>query len=153
MHASDREGSATAREREQGTSSRRLAAYNPFRFLRRVFMSVPRRRHADRVSASATFIGAGSTFTGNIVCEGDLVVAGRVNGDGEIRGTLTLSEGGTWEGKIQAANAIVAGEVNGTLAISEKLEIRRSARIRGAVTARMIAVAQGALIDGEMSVT
>lgn len=116
-------------------------------------MSVPRRRHADRISASPTFIGAGSTFTGNVSCEGDLVVGGRVNGDGDVRGALTLSEGGHWEGKIHATNAVVAGEITGTIAVSEKLEIRKSARIRGIVSARTIAVAQGAVIDGEMSVT
>ena len=36
----------------------------------------PRRRLADRVSTSPTFIGAGTTLTGNLDCSGDLVVAG-----------------------------------------------------------------------------
>ena len=116
-------------------------------------MSEPRRRHSDRVSASPTFIGAGSKFTGNLSCEGDLVVGGDVNGEGEVRGALTLSEGGHWEGKIQATNAVIAGEVTGTVSVSEKLEIRKTARLRGIVSARTIAVAQGAVIDGEMSVT
>lgn len=113
----------------------------------------PRRRHADRVSASPTFVGSGSKFTGNLECEGDLVIGGYVNGEGIVRGSLTLSEGGHWEGKIQATNAVIAGEVTGTVAISEKLEIRKTARIRGVVQARSIAVAQGAVIDGDMAVT
>jgi cytoskeletal protein CcmA (bactofilin family) len=113
----------------------------------------PRRRHADRLSVTPTFIGVGSKFTGNIECEGDLVVGGYINGDGAVRGALTLSEGGHWEGRIQTSNAVIAGEVTGTVSVSEKLEIRKSARIRGIVIARVIAVAQGALIDGEMSVT
>jgi cytoskeletal protein CcmA (bactofilin family) len=116
-------------------------------------MSEPRRRHADRISASPTFIGAGSKLTGNLDCEGDLVVGGHVNGEGNVRGAFTLSEGGQWEGKIHAANAVIAGDVIGTIAVSEKLEIRKTARIRGVVSARTIAVAQGAVIDGEMSVT
>ena len=37
--------------------------------------------------------------------------------------------------------------------VSEKLEIRKTARIRGSVRARTIAVAQGAVIDGDMAVT
>ena len=45
------------------------------------------------------------------------------------------------------------GYVAGDIVIAEKLEIRKTARIRGSVTARSIAVAQGALIDGAMSVT
>lgn len=113
----------------------------------------PRRRHSDRVSASPTFIGLGSKLTGNLACEGDLVVAGEVDGEGVVKGALTLSEGSRWDGKIDAVNAVVAGEVVGTMAVSEKLEIRKTARIRGIVQARTIAVAQGAIIEGEMDVT
>lgn len=113
----------------------------------------PRRRLADRVSSSPTFVGAGCRFIGNLDCESDLLVGGFVKGEGEVRGAFTLSEGGRWEGQIQATHAVIAGEVQGTVIATEKLEIRKSARIRGSVRARTIAVAQGAVIDGEMAVT
>ena len=113
----------------------------------------PRRRATDRLSGSPTIVGVGSTFVGNLECGGDLVVGGRMRGEGLIRGSLTLSEGGSWEGDIQASNAVIAGEIEGSVSVSEKLEIRRTARIRGGVRARSIAVAQGAVIDGEMAVT
>lgn len=113
----------------------------------------PHRRLVDRISSSPTFVGAGSALTGNLECGGDLVVAGSVNGDSNVRGSFTLSEGGRWEGSIRAANAVIAGEVHGTLAVTEKLEIRSTARLRGALSARTIAVARGAVIDGEMAVT
>ena len=113
----------------------------------------PRRRVSDRVSSSPTFIGVGTTLTGNLDCEGDLVVGGCVIGDSIVRGNFTLSEGGRWEGRLQVKTAVVAGEWLGEIAASDKLEIRKSARIRGMVSARIIAVAQGALIDGEMAVT
>lgn len=113
----------------------------------------PRRRLADHVSSSPTFIGAGSALTGNLECGGDLVVAGSVKGDSTVRGSFTLSEGGHWEGRIEAANAVVSGEVQGTLIVADKLEIRASARLRGALSARSIAVARGAVIEGDMAVT
>lgn len=113
----------------------------------------PRRRLADRASSSPTFVGAGSTLTGDLRCGGDLVVAGSVNGDSSVPGSFTLSEGGRWEGRVVAQNAVIAGEVVGSLTIAEKLEIRSSARLRGALSARSIAVARGAVIEGEMAVT
>lgn len=113
----------------------------------------PRRRLADRVSHSPTLVGAGSRFTGDFECAGDLVVAGAMRGDGDIRGALTLSEGASWEGRVRAAHAVIAGEVQGSVTVAEKLEIRHTARIRGSVSARSIAVARGAVIDGEMAVT
>lgn len=114
---------------------------------------MPRRRLADRVSSSPTFIGAGARFKGNLECDADLVVAGTVDGEGVVRGSLTLSPGGRWEGQVRAANAVIAGEVEGVVTVEEKLEIRKTARIRGAVAAPTIAIAQGAIVDGEMSAT
>lgn len=113
----------------------------------------PRRRATDRVASSPTFVGAGTTLTGNLVCEGDLIVGGTVIGDSIVHGAFTLSEGGRWEGRLSVKNAVIAGVWQGEITATEKLEIRKSARIRGAVTARSIAVAKGAVIDGEMAVT
>jgi cytoskeletal protein CcmA (bactofilin family) len=113
----------------------------------------PRRRLTDRVSSSPTFIGAGSRLVGNLDCEGDLVVGGSVKGDSVTGGSFTLSEGGRWEGTIQSTNAVVAGEIEGSVTARDKLEIRKTARIRGAVSARSLAIAEGAVIEGDMAVT
>ena len=113
----------------------------------------PRRRLADRVSSSPTFIGSGSRFAGDLECESDLTVGGSVVGDGEVRGALTLFEGGRWEGEIRAGNAVIAGLVEGSLTVTEKLELRSTARVRGSLKARTIAVAKGAIIEGDMAVT
>lgn len=113
----------------------------------------PRRRATDRAAGSPTFIGTGTTLNGNLNCEGDLIVGGVVIGDSKVRGALTLSEGGRWEGRVQVSNAVIAGEWHGEIVVTEKLEIRKTARIRGAVSARSIAIAQGAVIEGEMAVT
>lgn len=113
----------------------------------------PRRRLADRVSTTPTFIGSGSRFTGDLECDSDLMVGGSVVGDGDVRGALTLSDGGRWEGEIRAGNAVIAGEIEGSVTIAEKLELRATARIKGSLKARTIAVAKGAIIEGDMAVT
>jgi cytoskeletal protein CcmA (bactofilin family) len=113
----------------------------------------PRRRFADRVSSSPTLIGAGARFTGDLECDSDLMVGGTIIGDGDVRGALTLSHGGRWEGEIRAGNAVIAGEVQGSVSVAEKLELRASARIKGSLRARSIAIAKGAIIDGELAVT
>lgn len=111
----------------------------------------PRRRVSDKTSSTPTFIGVGSALTGTLRCQGDLVVGGTAQADCIVGGALTLSEGGEWEGRIQATNAVIAGEVRGEIVVAEKLEIRKTARIRGSVAARSIAVAKGALIDGAVT--
>lgn len=113
----------------------------------------PNRRLTDRTGNSPTLLGLGSTFTGRFECGGDLVVAGRVVGDGRVAGALTLSDTGHWNGDLVASTAIIAGEIEGNLTITDRLEIRKSARIRGTIRAKHIAIATGAVVDGDMSVT
>jgi cytoskeletal protein CcmA (bactofilin family) len=113
----------------------------------------PRRRLTDHLPASPTLIGQGSTLTGNLACRGDLVVAGTIEGDVQVQGSVTLSDSGYWEGDLTAATAIVAGEIVGNLTVTDRLEIRKTAKIRGSIRAKVIAIATGAVIDGEMAVT
>jgi cytoskeletal protein CcmA (bactofilin family) len=116
--------------------------------------NTPNRRLLDRVigSASPTLIGQGSAFTGSFDCAGDLVVSGSVNGNGKVVSSVTISDTGKWVGDIDTALAIVAGELVGNIVVADKLEIRRTGRIRGNVRAKSIAIATGAVIDGDMAI-
>jgi cytoskeletal protein CcmA (bactofilin family) len=116
-------------------------------------MTLPKRRFLDTSSATPTFIGAESVFIGNIRGAGQFVVSGEVHGDGELEGGLNLSASGTWNGFIQAQQAIIAGKITGGLSVKDKLEIGYTAVIRGKVSARTVAIAKGAIVDGEIEVT
>jgi len=85
--------------------------------------------------------------------KGQFVVFGEVHGDGDLDGGLNLSAKGRWLGNIRANEAIVAGRVEGSLTITGTLEIGSTAVIRGSVAARTIAIAKGAIVDGEIVVT
>jgi len=113
----------------------------------------PKRRFLDTSSATPTFIGAESVFVGNIRGAGQFVVSGEVHGDGELDGGLNLSASGTWNGFIQAEQAIIAGKITGGLSVRDRLEIGYTAVIRGKVSARTVAIAKGAIVDGEIEVT
>jgi cytoskeletal protein CcmA (bactofilin family) len=119
-------------------------------------MSEQKRRFLERTwnaSATTTFIGAGSVIVGDIRGKGQFVVSGEVHGDGHLEGALTLSITGSWHGDLRAAQAHIAGQVTGALHVEDKLEIGGNAVIRGRVTARTIAIAKGAIVDGEITIT
>jgi cytoskeletal protein CcmA (bactofilin family) len=116
-------------------------------------MSAQKRRFLEGSSATPTFIGAESVVVGNIKGAGQFVVSGEVHGDGDIQGGLNLSATGSWHGFIQAEQAIVAGKITGGLTVRDKLEIGYTAVIHGKVSARTIAIARGAIVDGEIEVT
>jgi cytoskeletal protein CcmA (bactofilin family) len=116
-------------------------------------MNEPKRRFFDLHSAAPTVIGAGSVIIGDVRGDGEYVVSGEVHGDGELGGGLNLAATGVWNGYIRAQQAVVAGKITGGLAVKGKLEIGYTAVIRGSVSARTIAIAKGAIVDGDIEVT
>lgn len=113
----------------------------------------PERRFFDRKSSSPTLVGVGSRFEGDLTCAGDLAVSGTVVGRSQLNGTLTLSDTGHWYGEVHCAQALLAGSFEGQLVVNGKLEIRATARIQGQITAQQIAIAEGAVIAADMTVS
>ena len=116
-------------------------------------MSEQKRRFFEGISGSPTVIGADSVIVGNISGAGQFVVSGAVHGDGQLEGGLNLAATGSWHGFIHAQQAIIAGKITGGLTVRDKLEIGYTAVIRGKVSARTVAIAKGAIVDGEIEVT
>ena len=112
-----------------------------------------KRRVRDQASGKATLINEGCRISGEISGNGDFVVNGEVVGDCDINGTLSLAGNGYWQGKISAANVIVAGHIEGDITARGKVEITDTARIQGTVTGEAIAVAEGAVVEGVMKTT
>ena len=116
-------------------------------------MSDHRRRFFDLHAAAPTVISAGSVIVGDVRGDGDYVVSGEVHGDGDLGGGLNLADTGVWMGYIRARQAVIAGKITGGLTVEGKLEIGYTAVIRGSVSARSIAIAKGAIVDGDIRVT
>jgi cytoskeletal protein CcmA (bactofilin family) len=113
----------------------------------------PKRRLADRLGLSPTVISESTTIVGDLETGGPLMVSGHVRGNGKIGGTLSVSKSAHWEGDISARSAVLAGQVTGRIYIEDKLEISASAVITGEIVAKVLAIANGARIEGEVTVT
>ena len=113
----------------------------------------PNRRILDRLTGSLSLLPSGSRVVGDIETPGALMLGGHVCGDGDIGGELLVSAEAHWEGDVHAHSAVVAGRITGCIVVRKKIEIAASAIIRGRVIACSIAMARGATIDGEITVT
>jgi cytoskeletal protein CcmA (bactofilin family) len=111
------------------------------------------RRMHDAVTGTPSLLASGVRLIGDIETPGALIMSGHVQGNGRIAGELTVLADSQWEGDIVARSAVVAGRVLGNLVIIDKIEIAASAVIRGRLTARRIAMARGATIEGELTIT
>jgi cytoskeletal protein CcmA (bactofilin family) len=108
------------------------------------------KRTRDQSSGKATLINEGCNVNGEISGIGDFMISGKVVGDGDVRGTISVTVSGYWQGAIQADNVIVAGHVDGDVTANGKVEITSTARISGTITGEAIAVAEGAVVEGVM---
>ena len=113
----------------------------------------PKRRLLDEIGTSPTFVADGCVLTGDLETNGPIVVCGSARGDGKIGGALRMAANSAWTGEVHARYGIIAGKVTGKLVIAEKLEIGATAVIRADVTARSIAIAKGAVIEGQVTIT
>lgn len=111
------------------------------------------KRRVSDTNRQTTYIAASTKVTGTITGQGAYVFCGTVEGDCDIAGPLTLAEGGCWKGTMKAVDIIVAGTVEGDVVAKQRVEISGTARITGSLSGNSIAVAEGAIIEGEIKVT
>jgi len=107
-------------------------------------------RRLTDASSPATVIGAGTTVHGDVSGREPLEVRGTVEGDCRIGGLCTVAQGGRVLGNIEADGLVVAGEIEAGKLTVDRIELRSTARVRGAITARVLAIADGAFYEGDV---
>jgi cytoskeletal protein CcmA (bactofilin family) len=116
-------------------------------------MNLLKRRILDSGDGPTTFVAASTKIVGTISGSGPYVICGTVEGDCDIEGPLTLAVGGSWHGTLRATDIVVAGTVQGDVIAAGRVEIAGTARVAGSLSGHSIAVAEGAVIEGEITVT
>lgn len=94
-----------------------------------------------------TVIAKGVTFTGTLQGEGSVQVEGRLEGEIDLKGTITIADSGYVKGPIAADVVRVAGEVHGSIIARENLCLERTGFIHGDVSTASLVVENGRL-DG-----
>ena len=102
---------------------------------------------ADRMRS---IIPVGMTVRGKIEGAEDLTVAGTVDGEIHLRGTLRLLESGRLRGQVTVWEALIAGRAEGTVMASDRAEVLSTAQIEGEIRARRLTIVEGALVNGRM---
>lgn len=106
----------------------------------------------NKKSNSNTFsqqntIAQGTTFTGDLISEGDFRIEGIINGSLNTSGKVVIGKTGLVEGLLTCDNADVEGKFKGTLNVSDTLNLRSSAHIDGEVQIGKLSVEPGATFN------
>lgn len=88
--------------------------------------------------------------------EGDFVSEGNVRIEGEVKGSISterdliVGENAKITAGVQARNGVIAGELHGDLRVFDRLELASTARIYGDIQAKVLSVAPGAMMKGQL---
>lgn len=88
--------------------------------------------------------------------EGDFVSEGNVRIEGEVKGSISterdliVGENAKITAGVQARNGVIAGELHGNLRVFDRLELASTARIYGDIQAKVLSVAPGAMMKGQL---
>jgi cytoskeletal protein CcmA (bactofilin family) len=110
----------------------------------------PTRRFTDAAERPVTVIGAGTHVRGDVVSSDPLEIRGTVEGDCRVGAHCTVTEGARVLGNIDATSLVVAGEIEAGTLTAQKVEVRSSARVRATIRATRVAIADGALYEGNL---
>lgn len=100
---------------------------------------------------SGALIGKSLAITGEIRGEEDLVIDGRLEGDVELpQHRLTIGPAGVLQGKIRAREIVVYGTVQGNLQASERVEIKKHAKVIGDLKAQRPVIEDEAYFKGNV---
>jgi cytoskeletal protein CcmA (bactofilin family) len=86
---------------------------------------------------------------GNLVCDGDIPVDGRVEGDVRSR-NLTVGEHGAVVGEVTADKVQISGTVEGRIS-AKTVNLAKSARIIGDIAHDSLSMEAGAYLEGRVS--
>ena len=100
-----------------------------------------------------TVIGPDARVIGEIHSKGDLVIQGRVEGSLAVDAVLFVEAAGIVEAEVNARHVVIAGTFNGNLIARDVLEVAETGRVQGRVTAPRMLVADGGILNAEISMS
>jgi cytoskeletal protein CcmA (bactofilin family) len=107
------------------------------------------RRNRTALEASTAVISEGSELVGTCSFEGSVIVSGRVNGEIQATGTVSVGRAGRVEARIHAPIVIIEGEVVGNIVATERIELRQQARVRGDLETPALIIEESAVFEGQ----
>ena len=106
--------------------------------------------NVDTLIADGTCINGDMSFSGALFVDGE--INGEVKGDTEKQSVLSIGVHGKIKGNISTPYAIIFGQVDGDVYVTEKIDLKPGAKINGDLYYKVIEMNAGAEVNGKMVV-
>ncbi len=95
-------------------------------------------------SHSLNTLVKGTVVEGTVKSESDIRIDGIIKGSLNCNAKVIIGPSGFVEGEVKCANAVIEGKFEGSIQVSELLNIRESAKVSGDVRTNKLIVQSGA---------
>ncbi|MFA5854626.1 MAG: polymer-forming cytoskeletal protein [Patescibacteria group bacterium] len=107
-------------------------------------------RDVAAANETETVIAPSVRVEGDFVSEGNVRIEGMVTGSIATERDLIVGEAAKITANVQARNGTIAGELHGNLRVFDRLELSSTARVYGDIQAKVLSVAPGAVMRGQL---
>lgn len=97
-----------------------------------------------------SIIGAGMRVVGDCETEGTIRIEGYVEGTVRAGKAVVIGKEGVVKGDVLTQDAVVGGQVHGTLVAESRLELQATCQVDGEVRARRIQLEEGGKVNGKV---
>ena len=104
--------------------------------------------NSSSTNTELNFIGKGTHIEGKITTQSSIRIDGSIKGTLDCSSTVTIGESGKVDGDIKAQNAIIGGQVQGSVIVAEKLVLENKSSLIGELQAKKLIIDEGAVFDG-----
>ncbi|QJE97863.1 bactofilin family protein [Luteolibacter luteus] len=104
------------------------------------------------VGPSRNVLSSDVEIKGTVKFTNDLVVDGRIEGEIQSDGNLTVGENARLKAEIKTGTVVVYGKVHGNIIANEKVELKATAEVVGDIKAKVLSIEPGAIFVGKSNV-
>jgi cytoskeletal protein CcmA (bactofilin family) len=105
------------------------------------------------ITTGKNLLSADVEIKGSIKFQNDLTIDGKVEGEINSAGTLTVGENAEIRGEIKTKSVTILGKVQGNVTVDERCELKSRAVLQGDLKAARLVVEEGATFVGKSEVT
>ena len=114
----------------------------------------PESLHNDAPRGGAAVLGKSVMVKGQIFSREDLTIDGEVEGTVELHEhRLTVGPNGRVQAGIKAREIVVLGTIHGNVEATDKIDIRKDAKLVGDIKTARIVIEDGAYFKGSIDIT
>ena len=108
-------------------------------------------KKANGNGSDLNIIASGTIIEGNVSSTGNIRLEGKVKGKVECGAVFTLGEEGIVEGDVVASDAIVGGQITGSISVTNKVTLESNSKFSGELKCARLSIDEGAVFEGKSS--